>query len=323
MPWMPPGAPLFSGLPLNTVLLAALPAAVEHGWIIVEDRSRTGVIVVRNAAVSRAFATDQASARTGSDPVARMSSWSAATVSATRVVATELDLVEVQLDSKPTYTDLQLSWTVLTDLLADLCSRGEDYLVTVRTPAGIGAVVIRDGVQQSIGARSDPGNIEFDQLATSNRGSINVYRLRAEAAAPSVETVQPRDLDAPPSRETRPEPDTAGPPAMASPSSAFSDMFGLPGSERVTGVQHETERVAQPPVTSISDRLPDLKLLVRTRLRLSSQRVETLLDDAAASHLPIDSVAEQIRRLSIRGVMPSTMEQLADDVLALAGSTVR
>ena len=64
-------------------------------------------------------------------------------------------------------------------------------------------------------------------------------------------------------------------------------------------------------------------MLVRSRLQMSSPRVEILLEDAVASGRPLEWVADQVRVMAIRGVQEATLERLADDMIALAGQRAR
>jgi hypothetical protein len=69
---------------------------------------------------------------------------------------------------------------------------------------------------------------------------------------------------------------------------------------------------------NVAELLPDLKLLARSRLQLSSRTVEVLLEDAASSQSTLEEVARDVRTMSIRGVMRPTLEQLADEMLELS-----
>ncbi|MFN2591224.1 MAG: hypothetical protein ABR532_00095 [Candidatus Dormibacteria bacterium] len=71
---------------------------------------------------------------------------------------------------------------------------------------------------------------------------------------------------------------------------------------------------------AVRDLLPNLKLIARDRLHLSSPRVERLLDDAAEESRPLEAVIADIRRMTIRGVLPSTLEEVADGMVTLARS---
>jgi hypothetical protein len=67
----------------------------------------------------------------------------------------------------------------------------------------------------------------------------------------------------------------------------------------------------------VAQLLPELKRLVQERLHHSSLRLEILLEDAAANNASLDAVAAEVRATPIRGVMQSTLDDLADEMLAL------
>jgi len=68
---------------------------------------------------------------------------------------------------------------------------------------------------------------------------------------------------------------------------------------------------------SVAALLPELKRLVQERLHHSSLRLEILLEDAAANNASLDAVVAEVRATPIRGVMQSTLDDLADEMLAL------
>lgn len=72
------------------------------------------------------------------------------------------------------------------------------------------------------------------------------------------------------------------------------------------------------PAVSINDILPDLKLIARSRLQRSAGRVEGMLDDAAAQSRPLPDVLAEIRALTIRGVMQSTLDDMVDEMSSTA-----
>ena len=64
--------------------------------------------------------------------------------------------------------------------------------------------------------------------------------------------------------------------------------------------------------------LPQLKLLVQTRLQRSSASVEEVVDSAAIDHQSVGWLSDRVRVMTMRGFLRSTFDQLADDMLALA-----
>jgi hypothetical protein len=69
-----------------------------------------------------------------------------------------------------------------------------------------------------------------------------------------------------------------------------------------------------------ADLAPQLKQLARLRLQRSASRVEAMVDQAAAEQLPLEALLADIRGLVIRGVMQSTLDDLADDMARLVGA---
>jgi formiminotetrahydrofolate cyclodeaminase len=70
---------------------------------------------------------------------------------------------------------------------------------------------------------------------------------------------------------------------------------------------------------SVGDMLSDLRSIAQRRLQLSASRVETILDEAAREQRPVDSVLDEIRAMSIRGVMPSTVDAMVAEMKIAAG----
>ena len=66
--------------------------------------------------------------------------------------------------------------------------------------------------------------------------------------------------------------------------------------------------------------VPQLKSLVQNRLQRSSGSVEEIVDIAASDHQSVSWLADRVRVMTVRGFVHTTFEQLADDMLALAGS---
>lgn len=73
---------------------------------------------------------------------------------------------------------------------------------------------------------------------------------------------------------------------------------------------------------SVAEVLDDLRAIARRRLGLSASRVESILDEGALAKRSLLSVLDEIRSLSIRGVMPSTVEEMVDEMAAVAAPAV-
>jgi hypothetical protein len=83
------------------------------------------------------------------------------------------------------------------------------------------------------------------------------------------------------------------------------------GSERGAGAGGE----ATPSVGAVLD---DLRAIAQRRLQLSASRVESVLDEAAREERPLASVFDEIRAMSIRGVMPATVDAMVDEMSVVA-----
>jgi hypothetical protein len=71
---------------------------------------------------------------------------------------------------------------------------------------------------------------------------------------------------------------------------------------------------------AVSEVLGDLRAVAQRRLQLSAGRVETVLDEAAREKRALTSVLDEIRAMSIRGVMPSTVDAMVDEMTAVAAT---
>ncbi len=69
---------------------------------------------------------------------------------------------------------------------------------------------------------------------------------------------------------------------------------------------------------SVAEVAVDLKQVARNHLQRSSPRIETMIDEAVARDLPLRSFLAEVRGLVIRGVMQSTLDDMADEMAALA-----
>jgi hypothetical protein len=103
------------------------------------------------------------------------------------------------------------------------------------------------------------------------------------------------------------------------PNATFTAMFGLhdetPGEHRLIALNnagHGAER-------EVASVLPQLRLLVHHRLQRSSESVEEIVESAATDHQSVGWLSDRVRVMTMRGFLRSTFEQLADDMLALAG----
>jgi hypothetical protein len=264
------------------------------------------------------------------DVFARIARWQDAVISATRLGTDELELVEQQLAADVCYDDLRLEWIDWTLLLADIRSRSGRYVVVLDTPSGSGAITISGESDERTYVRSAStamGVSGLDGLAREGSGVIRVSRLfRDTATEPSGQQAPADGIPAAPDASFGISPHGRDGEFLAGPSqegSALIQIFGVPNSATPTADDRppmDTPADASPDVRQL---LPDLKLLVRSRLHLSSGRIESLLEEAVAAGRPVEAVAGEVRNLSIRGVMQATLDQIADDMVAMSASRPR
>ena len=70
----------------------------------------------------------------------------------------------------------------------------------------------------------------------------------------------------------------------------------------------------------IREVLGELRAIAQRRLQLSASPVQALLDDGARQGRSVDVVLAEIRRMSIRGVMPSAVESMVDEMSRTAAN---
>ncbi len=358
LPLLPRGDVLFEEIPVRAVVLEAMAPTLGHGCLVVRDRDRGAVVLVRDGALVEVHAFDGSSVHSGDGVLAEVQAWSHALVSAHRLDALLVDVCEALVRGEVMYADLRLDWVEWPALLADLGRRGGTYAVEIFTPAGRGVTCVAAGdqtlsytdIHPSLG---DPALLEA--MASNRDGSIRVRRLATAAFAPrprsGAEDAVPEpspaahaapqgsDDDSNGSARDTLEPagaaglDTADlvPPAQASreertlpvadevlPDLTWVAPWQTPWREEVlgaetigSGVAAPSSQVARP---SVGDMLAGLRSIAQRRLQLSASRVEIVLDEAAREQRPLDSVLEEIRAMSIRGVMPSTVDAMVAEM---------
>jgi hypothetical protein len=369
IPLLPRGEVLFEGIPLQAVVMEALAPALVHGSLVVRDRDRGAVALVRDSTLVEVHAFIGSTARSGDGVLAEVQGWPEAVVSAHRLDALLVDVCEALVRGEIIYTDLRLDWVEWPSLLADFGRRGGAYAVEIFTPAGRGVTCVAVG-QQALSytdihpSLGDPALLEA--MASNRQGSIRVRRLNAAAfaataMAPGTPTAvsgggavgsapmasrsvrsQPlatgdrgngaaRDEPlpaAPAAREGAGQGQAAAPSASEPAASPLEEVLPdltwvapwqtpwrdepAPDPEPVeAGGAAPSSQAARP---SVGDMLGDLRSIAQRRLQLSASRVETVLDEAAREQRPLDSVLEEIRAMSIRGVMPSTVDAMVAEM---------
>lgn len=355
IPLLPRGDVVFGGLPLQALVMGALAPVIGQGVLVVRVRERGAVILVRDSAVAEIheFGGDGSSTRVSALP--DVQAWPDAVVSGHRFDASLIDVCESLVRGEILYTDLRLDWVEWAALLADFGRRGGAYAVEILTPAGRGVTCVVMG-RQPLSYTDvhpepcDPGVLE--SMAARKDGSIRVRRLNAAVFAATTVGADapehPTSATAAPSPDVRagqPQPNAAGEhtngvsPAEA-PGAVDQDL-PAPQSQRTAAADEVLPDLtwvapwqtpwrdepapasAQPagddapaihlPVGAV---LGDLRSIAQRRLQLSASRVETVLDEAAREDRSVVSVLEEIRAMSIRGVMPATVDAMVAEMSA-------
>ncbi len=71
-------------------------------------------------------------------------------------------------------------------------------------------------------------------------------------------------------------------------------------------------------MATLRDLLPEFKQIARARLQRSASRVEDLLEESAQQNRPVEAVLGDVRSMTIRGVMPSTLEAVSEEMSQVA-----
>jgi hypothetical protein len=357
-PLLPRGQVVFEALPLKAVVLEPLAPALGHGTVVVRDHDRGAVVLIRDGAIVEVHAFSGGVSRSGESVLADVQGWSDAVVSAHRLEPLLVDVCESLLRGEIIYTDLRLDWVDWSALLADFGRRGGAYALEIFTPSGRGVTCVAAGQQAlsytdihpELG---DPALLEA--MAANKDGSIRVRRLNAATFAGTTLSAAQASSALAPAVAAHPEPEPA---AQAEPVPAGDQTNGASRSEAPAGAEqaapaleaprtpHRDEVLpdltwvapwqtpwrdepaaaaaelvgehtqAAPP--AVGDVLGDLRSIAQRRLQMSASRVEAVLDEAAHEHRSLTSVLEEIRAMSIRGVMPATVDAMVAEMSAAA-----
>ena len=322
LPLLPAGAMLFEGLPFDAIVIDALLPAVGDGAITVRGADGEGVLVIADGAVTDS-AWCEGGVRSRGDTAQTLIRSRATSVSACRLPADAMTLVGPLIRAEPCYADLRLDWVVWPHLLTDLRDRGDVFVVELATPRGRGVTVIDSGRHIATYAEPHPtlGDLELlDEMVATSSGTIRVLIDRGAPAGTQAESAQAVPSNATdPSRE-RVEP-VHEPTAYVDddPNTALAAFFG-PARDALGPLPSPSivERSPQA-LTSVRAVLPQLKLLVQNRLQRSSEAVQGVVDVAASDGQSLEWLADRVRVMTVRGFLPSTFAQLADDMIALEG----
>jgi hypothetical protein len=323
LPLLPAGATMFDALPIGALVLDALAPAVGNGVITVRDGEREGILVVRDGVVSEMVWVADGVRSNGDTALTLIRGAHSATVSACRLPDEAMDLVGPLIRGAPCYADLRLEWVVWPQLLHDFRERGGTFVVELEVTTGRGVTVIQNGRQIATFAESHPtlGTPDLlDNLAASGVGTIRILvdpvvgsalqSAPPASAAPKIDAQRPAVIVQP---LTNPMTEQAD-----DPNATLSALFGLHRDDSDQFEPTRVDRSGRREPTQVEAVLPQLKLLVRNRLQRSSGSVEEIVDSAAHDRHSVEWLADRVRVMIMRGFLPSTFDQLADDMLALA-----
>lgn len=82
---------------------------------------------------------------------------------------------------------------------------------------------------------------------------------------------------------------------------------------------HPLAAAPPPAAAEVAALLPELRALVQRRLHRSAPRLQLVLDEAAADGRSVEWVAAAVRATPVRGVMQSSLDEIADEMLEVAG----
>jgi hypothetical protein len=321
LPLLPTGTPIFDGLPLGALVLAALAPAVGNGLITMRNGAGEGVLVIRDGVISETIWITGGARADGDEALELMHAAHAATVSACRLSHDVMGLIGPLIRSEPCYADLRLEWIVWPELLRDLETRGGTFVVELSTPSDRGVTVIENGRQVATFAESHPTLGEpdlLDGLAAGGVGTIRVLGQSGEGIAALTEPLVAASSVDEPRRDFVVVQSTA--PSITDADDPNATLSALFGPQRNTSDQYPEMRIdgmGRQRVTPVESVLPQLKTLVRDRLQRSSGSVEEVVDGAARDRQSLEWLADRVRVMTVRGFLHSTFDQLADDMLAL------
>lgn len=286
LPLLPRGIVLFESLPLSVVVIEALGPALGDGIVVVRSAGRAGVVLVRSGHIVEIHAVDHDHRVVDGDSLQRIQQWDDASVSAHRLDAAVLDVISTLLGGATQHLDLRLEWIDWARFVDDLRRNAGTVVVEVATPQGRGVTSFRGGAHVTTYTDTATGEPTLlDALASGKSGTIRVRRSNAEPA---------EALD-----------------------SAMLHLFGRPQPviTRHDIAAHQDSRAGAHELGQLA---PAIKELARARLHRSADRVERLVDSAVTNGRPLESIAQAVRDLPVRGVTQATMQALADEMLALA-----
>jgi hypothetical protein len=336
VPLLPGGTSVFDDLPVKAIVIGPLAPAIGDGLIVVRNHANagTGLFLVRDGEVVETHCIEADGRVSGEAAARRIKAWKEATVSARRMGPAVVAVVPPLILGDPAFSDLRLDWIKWPELLDDVRSQTGTFVIEVITPSGRGVTCIRDGEHIATYTEAHPelgDRSLLDEVAASGTGTVRVLRDPASEAVPRVAD-EGGDDEAQTPGETDDEP-AAPPPResdapFAPPEESIDARSEVNGHAELDGAPYEYTPQAphlvdldSPPTEGVpvAEVLPELKLLVRDRLHKSSMRLEILLEEAATWDRSVESVVDEVRRTSIRGVQQSTLDDLADQMLALGG----
>jgi hypothetical protein len=276
---------------MSAVNIEALAPAVRDGTVVASAPDCAGLALVRDGRIAGAYAGDSVGRTRDEAALRRMQHWPDAVVSAQRLDASVAEMIPTLLAGVPCYDDLRLDWVDWARFVEDLRARAGTFVLEVRTPRGSGVGVLREGMEPAAYTETAAGSFAvLDELVADKRGTLRVRVAVAQAA---------ESLD-----------------------SAMMDMFG-PAHPVLDAAAMGRQQLTRLETGALAQLAPELKSIARARLRRSADRVERLIDAATARGDTLSSLVHRIRETRIRGVVPASMESLADAMQNLSRSQSR
>ncbi|MBV8194922.1 MAG: hypothetical protein JOY80_05285 [Candidatus Dormibacteraeota bacterium] len=361
IPLLPRGSTVFDSLPARAIVLEPLAPAVGDGLIVARRPDSVGVVLIRGGKIAEVYSVNELQRISGAPALQRIREQKDATISSWRLQPSVVDIIPPLLRADPYYADLRLEWVNWERLLGDLRGRPGTFIVELITPVGRGVINLRDGLYVASFTDTQPELCEpslLDEIAGVNTGSLRV--LREEPAAAKSDDVAHSAPDDPEIAMIGVPPvDYGTVPEAAAPAPApMSDIPELPpapsdngggGSIEASATQEPIEAKSmlrqllglgpQGTATATAERaestvstatgstpsvavlLPDLKLIAFNHLHRAEPKLESMLDEAAADNRSLDWVASAIRSTPLLYVSQGTLDDLANEVLALGSRT--
>ncbi|HZB97258.1 MAG TPA: hypothetical protein VE219_01540, partial [Candidatus Sulfotelmatobacter sp.] len=180
-------------------------------------------------------------------------------------------------------------------------------------------------------ALEPPSTVAEEEDGTNPTAAIEEDAIGSQPAGPSAMTAPASKSAAIAAPHMAP---AVAPPALAPPLpepeiSAASEPLLDAESDTLPSAAHADSAVAVATAEAelsgipVRDVLVGFKIIARNRLQRSASRIEYLIDEGAQESRSAQDVIADVRRLSIRGVMQSTIDDVADEMVTFAQARLR